>query len=448
MNTSVKFKEYKRSQKLGFFLLLMSSTMKLANILNIMETSHFIKEDLPNYIFGMGGILILLPNVFRWINGTNISKKTAFFLLTTCTCLGAIAQDYSKQISAFEQSLSEKSVTPLDVYVSPDLKFDPVPVANTPAILNNIVNNLPKLNSIIVLERLKGKAKIKYDFVGLGIRESSMHFDQEGKITRIELIENLIQEEIKSQQKMKESVQQPQITEATKKYQPTAIDIKSLDGLLISGNLYEIDKNKPVILLCHQARYNKLEYADIAPKLNEMGYNCLAIDQRSGGDFADKPNVTFQRAKEKGLPTEYVDAQQDIEAAIDFLSNKYHQKVIIWGSSYSSSLVLFESLQNKNVKASISFSPGDYFGDKKPSLSAVFTKIEKPFFITSSKQEAETLSALISNEQLKENQIQFIPELDGFHGSKALWGGQKGAGEYWNAVKKFLTTISKTNSED
>ena len=197
------------------------------------------------------------------------------------------------------------------------------------------------------------------------------------------------------------------------------------------------------ILLCHQAGYNKQEYADIAPKLNEMGYNCLAIDQRSGGDFAGKPNETFQRAKEKSLPTAYIDAQQDIEAAIDFLNKKYNKKVILLGSSYSSSLVLFESLKNNTVSASIAFSPGDYFGDQKPSLSTVFLKADKPFFITSSKQEAETLNALVDKKQLKENQIQFIPESDGFHGSKALWSGQNGAEEYWTAIADFLKSIAK-----
>ena len=442
MYTSKKFKDYKRSQKLGYILLIIASAMKLAKMLSILETSHFIKEDLPNYIFGIGGILILLPYISRWIKGKRTSKNATILLLIFFTSFGAIAQDYSKQINAFAQSLSEKSVTPLEEYVSPNLKFDPIPVANTPAILTNIVNNLPKLNSMTILESLEDEAKVRYDFVGLGVRESSIHFDEEGKISRIELVENLIQQEIQAQQKIKKSVQQPQMTEAVKKHQPIAIEFKSLDGLLISGDLYEIDKNKPVILLCHQAGYNKVEYADIAPKLNEMGYNCLAIDQRSGGSFAGKPNKTFQRAKEKGLPIEYIDAQQDIVSAIDLLNKKYNKKVIIWGSSYSSSLVLFELLQNKNVKGSISFSPGDYFGDKKPSLSTVFSKVEKPFFITSSKQEAVTLSALVDKKQLKENQIQFIPESDGFHGSRALWEGQEGADEYWEAIKIFLEKIN------
>lgn len=441
MKRSVKYKDYTLTQKIGGILLIIASSMTLANMFNIFKGSLFVSEDLPAYVFLIGGILVLSPRIIKYIKGNNTSKKITILILALSTSFGVIGQDYSKQIIAFEHSLTEKSVASLKEYISPELKFDPIPIANTPAVLTNVTGNLPELKSMTILESSEGLAKVKYDFVGLGVRESSIHFDEEGKIIRIELIENLIQQEIHAQQKMNESVQQPQMTEAAKKHIPTAIEFRSLDGLLISGNLYEIDKNKPVILLCHQARYNKIEYADIAPKLNEMGYNCLAIDQRSGGDFAGKPNETFDRANKKGLPTEYIDAQQDIEAAIDLLYNKYNKKVIIWGSSYSSSLVLFESLQNKYVKASISFSPGDYFGGKKPSLSSVFSKVEKPFFITSSKQEAATLNALVGKKQLKENQIQFILESDGFHGSKALWSGQKGAEEYWTAVEEFLTSI-------
>jgi len=227
-----------------------------------------------------------------------------------------------------------------------------------------------------------------------------------------------------------------------KSVEPVAVEFSSIDGLAISGNLYEIDKSKPVILLCHQAGFNKTEYAEIAPKLNELGFNCLAIDQRSGGNLEGTPNETSKRAKAKNLPTRYVDAQQDIEAAISYLNEKFNQKVIVWGSSYSSSFALFESLKNDKVKASISFSPGNYFGSKRQSLEETFSKLEKPFFVTSSKSESKKLSSSINVNELKENQIQFIPNSGGFHGSKALWSKKKGNEEYWAAITQFLNSLT------
>ena len=441
MNTSVKFKDYSIIQKIGYVLIIIAGAMTLAKIFNILKANHFVEEDLPNYIFLAGSFLVLLPFVTKRFKRNSTSNKTIVLLLMLYTSFGAIAQDYSKQINAFEQSFSEKTVTPLKEYVSPELKFDPIPVANTPAILNNIVSNLPKLNSMTILESSEGKAKVKYDFVGLGIRESHVYFDAAGKFTRIELIENLIKQEMEAQKKMKESVQLPSSGTLGEKYQPEKVEFKAADGLVINGNLYDIGKDKPVVLLCHQAGYNRAEYGDIAPKLNEMGYNCLAVDLRSGGNFAGKPNVTAERANNQELKKEMVDARKDIKAAIDFLAKKYNQKVIVWGSSYSSSLSLLEGVSNANVKAIIAFSPGDYFGDVAPSLSTAFAKVDKPFLVTSSKEESKALRTLIGNAKLNEKQMQFIPESEGFHGSKALWTGQKGAEEYWDAVVGFLTNI-------
>ena len=369
-------------------------------------------------------------------------KNTLIISFILVSTLNVSAQDYSKQINAFKQSFAEKSIEKLNPFLSSVLKFDPIPAANTPAIIANIVKQLPKLNSLIIVESDTEKAKVKYDFEALGVSESYIHFDDVGKITRIEFIENLIKQQMAQQQKMKKSVQLPTFGELTKKHLPTKVEFQSIDGLIVNGNLYEVGNDKPVILLCHQAGYNRIEYADIAPKLNELGYNCMAIDQRSGGEFAEKSNETFLRAKKDELATDYLDAQQDIEAAINYLNKKFNKKIIVWGSSYSSSLVIFESLQNENVKASISFSPDDYFSDKKQSLKVIFSELKKPFFITSSKQEASTLSALIGDTKLKKNQLQFIPNSDGFHGSKALWTGQKGAEEYWNAIMEFLTSIT------
>ncbi len=76
-----------------------------------------------------------------------------------------------------------------------------------------------------------------------------------------------------------------------------------------------------------------------------------------------------------------IDAQQDIESAIDFLAKKYKSMVILLGSSYSSSLALLEGVSNDKVKAIIAFSPGGYFGNHVPSLTTVFAKIKNLFWL-------------------------------------------------------------------
>ncbi|RUT78772.1 alpha/beta hydrolase [Ancylomarina longa] len=219
---------------------------------------------------------------------------------------------------------------------------------------------------------------------------------------------------------------------------PQTIQFTSLDSVMISANLYQIDEKSPFILLCHQARFNKFEYAGIAERLNEMGFNCLAIDQRSGGPIGNTQNQTHLNALKKGKAVSYLDAEQDIQAAIQYIGKTYNQKVILWGSSYSSTLALYLAAKNDAVKAVISFSPGNYFADEKGSLVDILSEFKKPMFVTSSRQEADGVKTLLEKHKMLENQTQFIPNGPGQHGSRNLWKNQTGGEEYWNAITVFL----------
>jgi dienelactone hydrolase len=222
---------------------------------------------------------------------------------------------------------------------------------------------------------------------------------------------------------------------------PEKIQFPSEDSLLITANLYHVSDSAPTIVLCHQARYNKFEYTGIARTLHEMGYNCLAIDQRSGGGLVEEFNETMLEAERNGKPVEFLDAEQDINAAVNFAANKYDQKIILWGSSYSSTLSLYIAIANPNVKAVISFSPGDYFQDEKGSLQSLLIGFSKPMFVTSSREEAAETTALLSQMKLLPGQMQFIPDSAGFHGSRALWRTSKNNEEYWLAVTNFLKNV-------
>jgi dienelactone hydrolase len=219
------------------------------------------------------------------------------------------------------------------------------------------------------------------------------------------------------------------------------IEFTSLDGLPISAILYEIDSVSPYIVLCHQARYNKFEYEGIAQRLNALGFNCLAIDQRSGGPISNMVNETTLAAKEAGKPTDYLDAEQDIIAAVNYAANKSGGPIILWGSSYSSTLTLFVALNSKNVRAAIAFSPGDYFIEEKGSLTEKLSTFKKPLFVTSSKREATDIISLLSKMKLGGNQVHFTPIGDGHHGSRALWTHQSDGEEYWEAITLFLEKI-------
>jgi len=393
--------------------------------------------------------IIFVAGCILFVYGGSLAKKrlnatvaAALIILFTLPASGS-AQNYSQQIKSFEKSFHQKDVSVIQPFLSDSLKFNPLPIQNTLPVLTNIVTNLPRLNTIQILSSEKGNVKVKYNFEQLGISESYIHFDAYDKIKQIEFVDNLVKQQIEQQGRMQSSVQAPKPEKIAFTYSKKKVGFPSKDGLTITAESYEIDPDKPVILLFHQGGYNKYEYADIAPRLNKMGFNAIAIDQRSGGSFADKQNETYNRAIENGIENiEFTDAVQDIESAIDYLTDTYQQKIIVWGSSYSSSLALHVAEKNKNVKAVISFSPGDYFGDKLPSLKTVLPKIEQPFLVTSSRDEASELKELLSSVDQSNLQLQFIPESDGFHGSRALWINQAGADEYWAAIMSFLEEIN------
>ncbi len=365
-----------------------------------------------------------------------------------CLCLTAhvsMAQaerDFSRPLAALKKSFETRDLEAVKGFLSPKLKLGPMPEAATAQILTQVFANFPELKKLELVSTHEDHVKVTFAFAGIPDNESAIYFDEAAKISRIEFIDNVINEEIEAQKAEARSVKQPTPGELGEKFISQPVTFKSRDGLLVSGNLYEIDKAKPVILLCHQAGWNKFEYADIAPKLNELGYNCLAMDQRSGGELADHANETATRAMDNGQRPTFVDAEQDIEAALAYLANRYGQKVILWGSSYSSGLALFQA-KNEHVRAVLSFSPGDYYGDDKPSLSTVVPEIKKPVFITSSRKEGDGLKDLLTDVTWGKDKIHFVPESEGFHGSRALWEGQEGAEEYWKAVVSFLSKISQ-----
>ena len=146
------------------------------------------------------------------------------------------------------------------------------------------------------------------------------------------------------------------------------IQFESEDGLLITADHYHTKNTAPTIVLCHQAGWSRGEYQEIAPKLNALGFNCLAIDQRSGSTVNGVNNETAKRASEEGKSTAYIDAKQDINAAIAKAKDLYGEKVTLWGSSYSSSLALIIATENEDVERVLSFSPGEYLGAVKVLL--------------------------------------------------------------------------------
>ncbi len=224
------------------------------------------------------------------------------------------------------------------------------------------------------------------------------------------------------------------------------ITFPSQDSLLITADTYiaHTDKKTPLIVLFHQAGWSRGEYREIAPKLNALGFNCIAVDQRSGKGVNDVRNETAQRAEKAGKSTTYPDARQDMIAALKYARRHYaDDKLIAWGSSYSAALVLqILGSQPDLADGALSFSPGEYFsrfGKSNTWVRDAARHIKIPVFITSAKRESDSWSAIFAAIPSK-NKTAHLPSTGGNHGSRALWEKFDDNADYWEAVTTFLKT--------
>lgn len=213
------------------------------------------------------------------------------------------------------------------------------------------------------------------------------------------------------------------------------ITFLSKDSLEVTADLYPNEEAKSLIILCHQADFSRGIYRNIAKRLVDSGYACLAIDQRSGREVYGVVNETNKRALELGKPTDYKSARQDVEAAIDYVSANSTKQVYLWGSSYSASLALMIGAEDDRVKRIVAFSPGEYFDNQSTVRNSIFD-LTTPVFITSSAAEYDMVVAPLVNVLPTHNALIFKPELSGDHGSKALFSNA--GDETWEALFGFL----------
>lgn len=225
---------------------------------------------------------------------------------------------------------------------------------------------------------------------------------------------------------------------------PQPVTLTAPDGVQVYGTYYPVENARATILLFHQAGSSKGEYASIAPQLQRAGYAALAIDQRVGGPLYGANQTVAKLAKSSGGEADYLSVLADIEAALAWAKAK-GLPVILWGSSYSASLVFLVAASKSakdDVKAVIAFSPGEYFNDKSMVATAA-AKVSVPVFVTSANtlEEENEAKAIVDATASTDRQL-FVPRT-GIHGSSTLNASKNpgGADDNWQAVLAFLKRV-------
>jgi predicted alpha/beta hydrolase len=218
------------------------------------------------------------------------------------------------------------------------------------------------------------------------------------------------------------------------------------DGVPITADLYAPHPpTAPFIVLFHQAGFSRGEYREIAPRLGELGFNCLAVDQRAGEGVDDVANETAAAAVARGKPTDYLAAIADMRAAIAVVRRDHARgRLILWGSSYSAALVLVLGADQAIAPdAVVAFSPGEYFEDLGKPADWIATQargLAVPVFLTSARDEAAQyrgIAAAIVPARL----TAFVPTGKGRHGASALWPREADHAAYWTAITGFLRRV-------
>lgn len=222
---------------------------------------------------------------------------------------------------------------------------------------------------------------------------------------------------------------------------PETVTFPSADGLLVTAENYPVDASRGHLVLCHRSHFNRGEYRETAPSLNEAGFSCLAIDQRSGMKVMGVTNETYARAKQGKLATGYLAAKPDVEAAVDYCYRlNQDQPIVLVGSSYSASLALLVATENADqVRAVVAFSPGEYF--KGIDLAEAISALAVPAFVTSAKKEADDVAKLLRNVG-PDVVMQYRPKVEGAHGARVLWKRTPGSKGYWQALREFLDQVA------
>ncbi len=219
------------------------------------------------------------------------------------------------------------------------------------------------------------------------------------------------------------------------------VTLTAADGSKVFGDIWRAaGARPPIIVAFHQAESSAAEYAPIAPRLVQAGFTVLAIDARSGGGNFKGSNRTV--AARGGGATEYDAALPDLEAALAWAKGQAKgAPVIVWGSSYSASLVfVLAAAHPADVAGVVAFSPAEYL-DRKGAVAEAAARIKVPVYVdqASTAEEISAAAAILRAVPGTEKQ-QFVSKGPSSHGSATLRADSNAAGAeaHWLPLLKFL----------
>ncbi len=202
------------------------------------------------------------------------------------------------------------------------------------------------------------------------------------------------------------------------------------DGVSVYGEKYfaDLDESAPLVLAFHQGGSNgRGEYAEIAAWLNQQGYRVVAWDQRVGGATYGSENRTAAGLVGDDQPS-FCAAYSDLEAALEYaVSANLAERVVLWGSSYSGSLVFRLASENPDrVAGVIAFSPASGGPMAECRASTWAGDVRAPVLVLRPASEMTRSSSVEQRDRLTAAGAEFHVVEHGIHGSSMLVDSRTG----------------------
>lgn len=230
------------------------------------------------------------------------------------------------------------------------------------------------------------------------------------------------------------------------------VEFPGRDGLVVTADLYLGKKSAPTLLLFHQSVSSRGEFRTIAPRLQQLGFNCLAVDLRWGRqDFWNKvPNVTATRNGTQAVIAAYeanTDYQLeqvwpiiwqsygDMEASLDYLKREgFSGPIWALGSSYSAMLIFKLAAEHQEIAGLLAFSPGEYHPTQDNLLSDWAKDLHVPVYLSGGQEEGDMVAKV--HESLLNSTACLVHQSKGRHGASVLIQQE----EDWGPLEGFLRT--------
>jgi len=161
------------------------------------------------------------------------------------------------------------------------------------------------------------------------------------------------------------------------------VKLKTKDGVEIAGDYYSVSVPGEIgVLMLHMMPANRKSYSAFAEKIQEAGWQGLAIDFRGHGESHGGP-VGYQLFKDE----DHQKSILDVEAGAEFLKTKGIKKIFLVGASIGANLSLQYLAEHSDAKAAVLLSPGLNYRGVKTDESAKKVYHTKAIYLTAAKDD-------------------------------------------------------------